>query len=49
MSLLQSSLKRDTADKSLNKMLVKSKVPLEKSLSMPDIENRFKKRERMMA
>lgn len=30
-------------------LLFKSKAPLEKSLSMPDIENRLKKRERLIA
>lgn len=36
-------------DKKQNVALSKSKAPLEKSLSMPDMENRLKKRERLMA
>lgn len=38
-----------TPDKKLNMLLFKNKAPLEKSLSMPDMENRLKKRERLMA
>lgn len=38
-----------TPDKKLNKLLFKNKAPLEKSLSMPDMDNRVKKRERLMA
>ncbi|XP_037046426.1 NADPH oxidase 5 isoform X2 [Bradysia coprophila] len=37
-----------TPEKRLNMMLFK-KAPLEKSLSMPDMQNRLKKRERLMA
>lgn len=37
-----------TPDKRLNMLLFK-KAPLEKSLSMPDMQNRLKKRERLMA
>lgn len=37
-----------TPEKRLN-MLMFKKAPLEKSLSMPDIQNRLKKRERLMA
>lgn len=38
-----------TPDKKLNMLLFKNKAPLEKSLSMPDMENKLKKRERLMA
>lgn len=37
-----------TPEKRLNMLLFK-KAPLEKSLSMPDMQNRLKKRERLMA
>lgn len=35
--------------KSVGSFVVKGKTPLEKSLSMPDIQNRLKKRERLVA
>lgn len=38
-----------TPEKKLNMLLFKNKAPLEKSLSMPDMENRLKKRERLKA
>ncbi|EAA12239.5 AGAP008072-PA, partial [Anopheles gambiae str. PEST] len=37
-----------SGDGSLHKLIFQQKVPLEKSLSMPDMQNKFKKRERMM-
>ncbi|XP_055539502.1 uncharacterized protein LOC129726613 [Wyeomyia smithii] len=37
-----------TPEHNLHKLLFQQKVPLEKSLSMPDIQNKVKKRERMM-
>ena len=36
-------------DEKLHKFLLKRKVPLSKSLSMPDVDNRTKKRERLLA
>lgn len=44
----RSSMKK-THDEKLHKFLLKKKTPLTKSLSMPDIENRMKKRERLLA
>lgn len=38
---------KNTGDK-LHKLLLQNKAPLEKSLSMPDMQNKIKKRERMM-
>lgn len=38
----------DSKEKSL-KMLLRQKNPLEKALSMPDMQNKMKKRERIMA
>ncbi|XP_065216938.1 NADPH oxidase 5-like [Planococcus citri] len=35
-------------DEKLHKILLKKKAPLSKSLSMPDIDNRIKKRERLL-
>uniref|UniRef100_A0A4Y0BJG2 NADPH oxidase n=1 Tax=Anopheles funestus TaxID=62324 RepID=A0A4Y0BJG2_ANOFN len=40
--------KRKSPEQSLHKLIFQQKVPLEKSLSMPDMQNKFKKRERMM-
>ncbi|GAB0100610.1 uncharacterized protein DMENIID0001_166720 [Sergentomyia squamirostris] len=37
-----------TPEKNLRMMLFNNKAPLEKSLSMPDVNNRLKKRERLM-
>lgn len=37
-----------TPEHNLHKLLFQQKVPLEKSLSMPDMQNKVKKRERMM-
>lgn len=37
-----------SAGDKLHKLLFQSKAPLEKSLSMPDMQNKIKKRERMM-
>lgn len=44
----KSSMKK-THDEKLHKFLLMKKTPLSKSLSMPDIENRMKKRERLLA
>ncbi|XP_065168987.1 NADPH oxidase 5 isoform X2 [Atheta coriaria] len=38
-----------TPEKKLHKLLFTNKAPLEKSLSMPDIQNKAKKRERLLA
>lgn len=47
---MASLAKRKTLpDKKQSAALSKSKAPLEKSLSMPDMENRLKKRERLIA
>ncbi|RZC33532.1 NADPH oxidase 5 [Asbolus verrucosus] len=40
--------KRLTADKKLHRLLFADKAPLEKSLSMPDIQTKAKKRERLL-
>lgn len=38
-----------TPDKKLHKLLFSTKVPLEKSLSMPDMQTKAKRRERLLA
>lgn len=40
--------RKTTPEKRLHKLLFANKVPLEKSLSMPDIQTKAKKRERLM-
>ncbi|XP_052870850.1 NADPH oxidase 5-like, partial [Anopheles cruzii] len=45
---LKDTKRKVTPEPSLHKLILQQKVPLEKSLSMPDMQNKFKKRERMM-
>lgn len=40
--------KKTTSDKKLHRLLFADKAPLEKSLSMPDIQTKAKKRERLL-
>ncbi|XP_035915854.1 uncharacterized protein LOC118513779 isoform X2 [Anopheles stephensi] len=47
-SELKDAKRKVTPEQSLHKLIFQQKVPLEKSLSMPDMQNKFKKRERMM-
>uniref|UniRef100_A0AAG5DG18 FAD-binding FR-type domain-containing protein n=1 Tax=Anopheles atroparvus TaxID=41427 RepID=A0AAG5DG18_ANOAO len=45
---MKDAKRKVTPEQSLHKLIFQQKVPLEKSLSMPDMQNKFKKRERMM-
>ncbi|XP_062548461.1 NADPH oxidase 5 [Armigeres subalbatus] len=45
---LEEPKRKVTPEHNLHKLLFQQKVPLEKSLSMPDMQNKVKKRERMM-
>ncbi|XP_053673530.1 uncharacterized protein LOC128723791 [Anopheles nili] len=47
-SEMKDTKRKVTPEPSLHKLIFQQKVPLEKSLSMPDMQNKFKKRERMM-
>lgn len=40
---------KKTQNTNLHKLVLINKAPLSKSLSMPDMENRIKKRERLLA
>lgn len=42
-------VRRGPQSKNLRMYLLSSKTPLSKSLSMPDMDNRIKKRERLLA
>jgi len=42
-------VKKTAQNTNLHKLVLINKAPLSKSLSMPDMENRIKKRERLLA
>lgn len=46
---LTSSGKKTSQNKNLRRLMLTSKTPLSKSLSMPDMDNKVKKRERLLA
>lgn len=47
--LTDSNLRRPTPEKRLQRLLMASKVPLEKSLSLPDMQKKAKNKERILA
>lgn len=42
-------LGRSPRDRKLRQLLLGNKIPLEKSFSMPDMQTKYKKRQRLMA